>query len=349
MIQPSDIEKLTRFRKGLSGEEEIRSIYSLFAEKEDSNELKYYLLNEWETFLKNNEGEHVDFSYLLDRIHHRIHLIETRKNQTLTRKIYRWYSLAAAILLVPLLIAGGLWFTSNSSLETVVETEKPVAAIIHAPLGSRLSFSLPDGTQGWLNSGSSLEYKLPFHNNRQVAIKGEAWFDVTHDDMNPFEITAGKTKVNVLGTQFNLNAYPEEGYVEVVLDEGRVEFTVPGISSPVQMQPNERLIYNNDSICIVKTEPSKYSSWIEGKLVFRGDPMPEVARRIARWYNVEVVLVDKDLRTDVMRGTFEDDSLEDVLRYMSMTSPIRYRIIDRKVLNDETFQKKKVMLYRKNM
>jgi len=83
--------------------------------------------------------------------------------------------------------------------------------------------------------------------------------------------------------------------------------------------------------------------------MFRGDPMPEVARRIARWYNVEVELVDKDLVKDVIRGTFQDDSLEEVLRYISMTSPIRYRIIDRKLLDDGTFQKKKVLMYRGNM
>jgi transmembrane sensor len=349
MIQQSDIEKLVRFSKGLSDAEEARYVCSLFADKEDSDELKYYLKDEWKKYFENNESENYNLSYLLDRIHHKMHFIETRKKQTITRKIYRWYSVAAAILLIPLLIAGGLWFTANPAQETVVVAENPVISTIHAPLGSRISFDLPDGTQGWLNSGSSLEYQLPFSNNRQVTIRGEAWFDVAHDASNPFEISAGKSKVKVLGTRFNLNAYPEENYVEVVLEEGKVEFSLPGISSAVEMKPNERLIYNNDSVHIAMTEPSKYSAWVEGKLMFRGDPMPEVARRIARWYNVEVELVDKDLENDVIRGTFLDDSLEDVLRYVSMTSAISYRIIDRKVLDDGTFQKKKVLLYRKNM
>jgi transmembrane sensor len=349
MIQQSDIEKLVRFSKGLSDAEEARYVCSLFADKEDSDELKYYLKDEWKKYFENNESENYNLSYLLDRIHHKMHFIETRKKQTITRKIYRWYSVAAAILLIPLLIAGGLWFTANPAQETVVVAENPVISTIHAPLGSRISFDLPDGTQGWLNSGSSLKYQLPFSNNRQVAIRGEAWFDVTHDASNPFEVTAGNSKVKVLGTKFNLNAYPEEKYVEVVLEEGKVEFAVPENSCVVELKPNERLIYNNDSVNIATTDPSKYSAWVEGKLMFRGDPMPEVARRIARWYNVEVELVDKDLKKDVIRGTFLDDSLEDVLRYVSMTSAIHYRIIDRKILDDGTFQKKKVLLYRKNM
>lgn len=349
MIQQNDIEKLVRFSKGLSDAEESRYVYSLFAEKEDSDELKYYLKDEWKEYLENHEGENYNLSWLLDRIHHRIHVIENRKKQTLTRKIYRWYSVAAAVLLVPLLIAGGIWFTKKPAVETVFVTENPVTSTIHAPLGSRISFNLPDGTRGWLNSGSSLEYQLPFRNNRQITVKGEAWFDVAHDASHPFEISAGRSKVKVLGTKFNLNAYPEEKYVEVVLEEGKVEFSVPGISSAVEMKPNERLVYNRDSVHIATTDPSKYAAWVEGKLMFRGDPMPEVARRIARWYNVEVELADKDLETDVIRGTFQDDSLEEVLRYMSMTSPIYYRIIDRKILDDGTFQKKKVLLYRRNI
>jgi ferric-dicitrate binding protein FerR (iron transport regulator) len=349
MIQQNDIEKLVRFSKGLSDAEESRYVYSLFAEKEDSDELKYYLKDEWKKYLETHEGENYNLSWLLDRIHHRIHVIENRKKQTLTRKIYRWYSVAAAVLLVPLLIAGGIWFTKQPAVETVFVTENPVTSTIHAPLGSRISFNLPDGTRGWLNSGSSLEYQLPFRNNRQITVKGEAWFDVAGDASHPFEISAGRSKVKVLGTKFNLNAYPEEKYVEVVLEEGKVAFSVPGSSCVAELKPNERLIYNNDSVHIAMTDPSKYAAWVEGKLMFRGDPMPEVARRIARWYNVEVELADKDLETDVIRGTFQDDSLEEVLRYMSMTSPIRYRIIDRKILDDGTFQKKKVLLYRRNI
>lgn len=349
MIQQNDIEKLVRFSKGLSDAKETRYVCSLFAEKEDSDELKYYLKDEWKKYFENNESENYNLSYLLDRIHHRMHFIENRKKQTLTRKIYRWYSVAAAILLVPLLIGGVLWFTANPVQETVVVAEKPVTSTIHAPLGSRISFDLPDGTRGWLNSGSSLEYQIPFTTNRQVAILGEAWFDVTHDSSNPFVVTAGDSKIKVLGTRFNLNAYPEENYLEVVLEEGKVEFAKQGISSPVEMQPNERLVYSRNSVHIATTEPSKYTAWVEGKLMFRGDPMPEVARRIARWYNVEIELVDKDLEKDVIRGTFQDDSLEDVLYYVSLTSPIRFRIIERKVLDDGTYQKKKVLLYRKNL
>lgn len=349
MIQPSDIEKLIRFSKGLSDPEETRHVHSLFAEKEESDEFKYYLKDEWNKYLKNNEDENFNISYLLDRIHHRLNFIENQKKQSITRKIVHWYSVAAAVLMVPLLIAGGLWVSQKPVNEKEYLVENPITSTIYAPMGSRISFDLPDGTRGWLNSGSSLEYHLPFSENRQITIRGEAWFDVAHDTSHPFEVNVGKARVNVLGTKFNLNAYPEENYVEVVLEEGKVEFSIPEVISEVEMKPNERLLYSGNSVHIEKTDPSKYAAWVEGKLMFRSDPMPEVARRIARWYNVEVVLVDKDLEKDVIRGTFKDDSLEDVLQYLSKTSPIHYRIIQRKVLDDGTYQKKKVLLYRRNV
>lgn len=349
MIQPSDLEKLKRFNEGLSGAEETRYIYSLFSGKEDSSQLRNYLMKEWNSYLKSNEIEEFNLDYLLDRIHREIHLIEFKKEQTLTRKIYRWYSVAAAVLLIPLLIAGGLLFFGKYEQEKVFVAEKPVSTTIHAPLGSRINFILPDGTTGWLNSGSSLDYKIPFSNNREITLQGEAWFDVAEDILHPFEITAGKSKVKVLGTKFNLNAYPDENYTEIVLEEGKVKFDSPGISETFEIKPNERVIYKNNSVKIDNTDPLKYSGWVEGKLIFRGDPMPEVARRIARWYNVEVELADKDLEKDVFRGTFQDDSLEEVLHYISMASPIHYRIIDRKVLDSSTLQKKKVLLYRKKI
>ncbi len=100
-----------------------------------------------------------------------------------------------------------------------------VTSTIYAPFGARVSFSLPDGTTGMLNSGSKLSYSLPFKNNRQIKLEGEAWFEVRHDEEYPFEIRTGNSTLKVLGTSFNMSAYPDENYVEVVLQNGKVEFT----------------------------------------------------------------------------------------------------------------------------
>jgi ferric-dicitrate binding protein FerR (iron transport regulator) len=346
MITLSDIEKLERFANGLSTEEEKQYIYSLFAEHEGDHGLKHYLQQQFDEYIKTAPDEDFQLTYLLDRVHHIIHKKEKTSEKSLVRKIYKWYAAAAAILIVPLLIASIVWITEMNA-DTSVVAEAPVSSTLYAPLGSRINFSLPDGTKGWLNSGSSLDYTIPFSQNRKITVEGEVWLDIAHDEAHPFEIAAGKSKVKVLGTKFNLNAYPDENFVEVVLAEGKVEFSTSGLAKPVELKPNERLVYNNDGVNVQKTDASKFAAWVEGKLVFRGDPMTEVARRIGRWYNVDVVLNDKELEQYVIRGIFQDDTLEEVMRYLSMTSPIRYRIVDRKVLDDGTVQKRKVLLSRK--
>ncbi len=348
MIKSSDIKHLERYKKGLTNSNEDRYVYSLFSENEEKKDFKQLIQKDFYDHLKKDTEEDYNLSFLLDKIYRNIHIKESQKKDTVVRKIYNWYSVAAAILIIPILIAGGIWFTVKNQEETLL-VEEPVISTLIAPLGSRINFSLPDGTKGWLNSGSSLKYCSPFNANRQVAISGEAWFDVAHDTEHPFEIAAGNSKVKVLGTKFNLCAYPQDKYVEVVLKEGSVEFTTPRLSSGIKIKPNERLIFSNDSINIDITDASKFAAWIDGKLVFRGDPMTEVARRIERWYNIDVELVDKELEKYVFRGTFQDDSIEEVLNYLSMTSPIRYRIIGRKILDDGTIVKKKVLLYKKRI
>lgn len=346
MIDQGDILKLERFIEGKASESEKQQIYALFAEKENDLDFQKTVRNDFFDHLNNRKDENYNLSFLLDRIHHTINRNENIRKKTVIRKLYSWYSVAAAILLIPILIASVLWISDIKTRGYA--DEGSMISTLHAPQGARISFSLPDGTEGWLNSGSSIEYQIPFSKNRNVELVGEAWFSVTHDQEHPFEIQAGTSRIKVLGTKFNLSAYPDENYVEVVLEEGAVNFSTTESKTGITMKPSERLIYKSDSINLTITDPSKYSAWKEGKLVFRGDSMAEVARRLERWYNIEVVLADKELEEYIIRGTFEDDSLEDVLKYLAMTSPIRYQISERKILDDGSYRKKKVMLYKTN-
>jgi transmembrane sensor len=154
--------------------------------------------------------------------------------------------------------------------------------------------------------------------------------------------------VRVLGTSFNLSAYPDENYIELVLAEGSVEFSPTTHASPVHLHPSEKLVYNGQSILVEKTETMKYCGWTTGKLIFRGDNMAEVARRLERWYNIEIEIADKALEGYIFRGTFEDDSLQEVLRLLSMTSPIKYSIMPRRLTSGDTWSKEKVTIFLRN-
>lgn len=343
MLNQNDLEKIQRYIDGQSDDNEKAWVESLFLNGEDNFKLKHLLETDWNHLFNNSSSPEVNLNHLLDKIHHNINKKEALKRRKFLQKFIRIYVRAAAILLLPLIIAGGLLYSYLGNHNKPI-TDQQVSSTIYAPLGSRVSFNLPDGTRGMLNSGSSLSYSLPFSNRRNIKLDGEAYLDVCHDEIHPFEITSGTSTVKVLGTRFNINCYSNEKYVEVVLDEGKIEYLNQEISGKITMSPSEKLVFENGQISRSVTDPGKYSAWTQGKLVFRGDPMKEVARRIERWYNVTVELSDKELEKYSFRATFEDNDLEDVLRFLCMTSPIKYRITEGKVQPDGTLEKEKVTI-----
>ncbi len=350
-----DSEKIERYIDGKADNNEKEWVESLFLQGEENYTLRQMVEKDWNNMLKNPSTSDYDLTHLLDRVHHTIRTNEDKKKRSILQKFTKGYMKVAAILLLPLLLAGIIGYRhlntdsqANVNEAVITTTDQPVLTTIFAPMGSRVSFNLPDGTNGMLNSGSRLSYSLPFSDKRQIKLEGEAWFDVTHDEKHPFEISTGNSTVNVLGTNFNLSAYPAENYVEVVLLNGKVEFKNNKNEEKVIMRPLERLVFHNGNISKSITDPSKYNAWTEGKLVFRGDLMAEVGRRLERWYNVNVVIADKELEKYSFRATFEDDKIEEVLRFLSMTSPIRYSISPRKILSNGTYDKEKVTIYLKN-
>ena len=343
MLNQIEIERIERYTSGIADKNDVVIVESLFAHGQENFGLRNHIEKEWENDLQKTSISEVNLNRMLDHVHHMIRNKENQKRKLLIHRVTHIYSKVAAILLLPLIIAGGVTFGYFGKLSNTT-TEQSVSSVIHAPMGSRVSFNLPDGTVGWLNSGSSLTYSLPFNNNRKITLDGEAWFDVVHNEKSPFEINAGNSKVKVLGTSFNLSAYKED-YIEIVLQNGKVEFYPGNLSQKITMTPSQKLVFNDGKIGLTITDPSKYKAWTDGKLVFRGDNMAEVAGRIERWYNVKVILADPNLKKFSFRATFEDDSLEEVLHLLSLTSPISYKIAPRIIKSDGTFEKVIVTLY----
>ncbi len=346
MLNKNEIEQIERYISGTADANDITFVESLFSHGAQNFELRNHLETEWERGNHNDVPSEIVLNSMLDRVHHIIRYKENQKLKLFVPRFVRIFSKVAAILLPPLIIAGSLTLSYLVKLSNTT-AECSVSSVIHAPMGARVSFSLPDGTVGWLNSGSSLTYSLPFNNHRKVSLDGEAWFDVAHNEKNPFEICTGNSMVKVLGTSFNVSAYRGEHYIEVVLQQGKVEFYHNNLPEKVILSPSQKLVFRDGKVDLSMTDPSKYKAWTDGKLVFRGDNMAEVARRIERWYNVKVNLADKDLDRFSFRATFEDDSLEEVLRLLSLTSPIGYRIAPRVMKSDGTFEKEIITLYKK--
>jgi len=331
-------EILKRFFKGKYSRNDFLAVKSIFEKPEKREEIIHLLQSHW--FEYNNEAlpEGDDVNYVLDKIHHQINL--ERRHEVFSGFI-RTFQRIAAILIIPLIITfiAVSYFQSNRTIESAL-------AEIQCPLGVRTKFVLPDGTAGFLNSGSTLEYPVFFAKNRNVKLDGEAYFDVTPDKEHPFVVRTRNLSTKVLGTQFNIIAYKNENREEVVLQHGKVEVYSDRGEKLETLLPDQKLVlntqtgqYNKDNV-----EALQFVSWTEGKLVFRNENMEQVVKRLARWYNVEIEIEDPELLNYAFRATFIDESLEEVLKLMARTAPITYREQKRETTNDGAYNKKKIII-----
>lgn len=336
-------EKINNYTSGKQSPAEAEEVIAMMAGGKDNADLRSLLEEDWNGFMNSDIPTGERLSPVLDKIHHLISLNEFGMRRSLAKRAITFYTRVAAIILLPLLAGAGFLLLRDRT----VYDSLPAVTSIYAPPGSRVSFTLPDGTEGMLNSGSTLKYSMPFVRERSISLSGEAWFEVTHDEKHPFSIEAGDLDLTVLGTAFNVSAYPEENYVEVVLENGQVLVRCDKYTEGMVMSPSERLVYENGKVARSTADPAKYYSWTSGKLVFRSDSMSEVARRIERWYNVQVDIMDDDLEKYSFHATFEDDPLEEVLKFLSMTSPIRYEISPRQLTADSVYSKSIVKIFLK--
>ena len=293
----------------------------------------------------------------LFEIHQKVQKIDERKAyQKISNQLFRskklnflgWIQRVAAILLLPVIVASAIYFYAEKKDRTQFSS---VYNTVETPLGMRSSLTLPDGTKVWLNAGSSINYPVLFANNsREVSLKGEAYFEVKKDKSWPFVVTTKNMNVVVSGTTFNCNAYPENDQVQTVLVEGEVTIVNQSATELTTLNPGELAIFDNGNqqITTTKTDLQKYIAWKSGKLMFRDDKMNKVVEKLERWYNVEFEIEDQEIANYVYTATFVDESLDQVLKMLSLSAPIRYPISERNKQEDQTFAKAKVKLYKKD-
>ncbi|MGQ1784552.1 MULTISPECIES: FecR family protein [unclassified Saccharicrinis] len=343
-MQQKDKEILSKYINSQAGVDEQARAEKLLSSNSTIG-IKEFMKSDWKQRIENDENLNKDLSSVLDKVHHAIRLRQNKNKRNLSHSLYKWFSAAAAIVIVPLIVTGV--FTLIKLKETnKLLSENASTVFVEAPKGAKIAFKMPDGSDVVLNGGSSMEYAVPFSNKRDVRLTGEAYFDIKHDEEHPFFVSTQKIKVKVLGTRFNVHAYADEDLTEVILEQGKVECFIGGYE--IMMSPNEMVSLKGTKYSKKEVNASKYIAWKDGKLVFRGDSMDEVARRISRWYNVEVEIKGAELSMYSFRATFQNDSLEEVLRLLKLSSPIDYKIVARKKLTDGSFSKKKVIIYNKS-
>lgn len=309
-----------------------------FTNQKHQSEISEVLSNHWNE-LEASPNQEKNFAPLLDKINHQI-LLHSVKQRSTIKTLLQVYAKVAAVLLIPVILVSIFFYQNkfNSNSNSWVE--------VHSPYGARTQFSLPDGTTGWLNSGSVIKYPSQFSGERNVELNGEAYFDVVKNPKSPFLIATKSVGIRVLGTSFNVVSYDTDSLAEVVVTSGKVEVTANGNKLRQFLLPNERLVFNNQINRAVKSvvDVQNYTSWKSGKLIFINDNLDEVVRKISRFYNVNFTVQPNVNRSQSFRAIMEQESLEEILRYMKLTMDIDYSVQERKRDTEGNISKREVII-----
>ncbi len=280
-----------------------------------------------------------------DEVRKRISANSYNEDVNPIKKIFTTFSKVAAILILPLIIAAGyLYFEFNDYL-----SQKDVFVEVASPVGGRTSINLPDGSKVWLNGESTIKYPAVFNENRKVEISGETFFKVKSDVENPFLVGAKDVFVKATGTEFNVFAYDDEPDINVILKEGKVNVFDHSKKFLKKIEPGYQLKYNSTSgdLNYLKTNAEDYSQWINGKLIFRETPFSEVIARMERWYGVDIEMMDDKLNSLHFKATFEEESIEEALKLLQYTATFNYQFEKRKIKEDGSYEKPKIVITKK--
>lgn len=221
---------------------------------------------------------------------------------------------------------------------------------VEAPYGARLKINLTDGTMVWLNSGSKLYYPNEFLlNRREVKLEGEAYFKVKSNPAQPFIVNTKNVSVKATGTSFNVNAYPDEAYVEATLVEGTISIQKEeSPERPIVLSPNQKVrIFNNQNqrVETEKQEKSKDKntkmiaddivvetnvntevdvSWKDSYWIFEDENLRSLEKKLERRYNITISVDDSSMYDFRYTGKLKDESVDEVLEVLTMTSPLVY-------------------------
>jgi len=194
---------------------------------------------------------------------------------------------------------------------------------IVTPYGAKTNIQLPDSSIVWLNSGSALSFPSRFGKNRPVTLTGEAFFEVVKSE-KPFVVSTSRGDVEVQGTSFNVKAFANENF-QATLVSGSVKVKADNTGDEVTLRPGQQAVIRGNKINVEPVETDLFTSWKEGKLIFRDEHLPSVAKRLERWYNVKIELTnDKRLSEISYTGTLEMESFSEVLQLLKVTAPIDY-------------------------
>lgn len=316
-----NLKLFAKFFWGVASDEEKKEIY-------DSEESQQMLKEQWNKSGKESLNPE-DKKKMLNRI-------ENKQNSKVRNLYTRLWRVAAIVIL--LIAIGGLYQIFFNPLQntqlTYIEKSNPA--------GQRSQIVLPDNSVVWLNAQSTITYPESFDNlnNREIELDGEAYFDVTHSNTQPFIVKTGHINVRVLGTSFNVKAYTGDEQFMTTLVSGKVELTDQE-KDKTHLNPGQMCVYNKkkQSFDIKQVDAKKITSWKEGKIIFEDVPFSDMAKELERWYGKEIEISNEIRGKHSYTMTITDEQLKEVCHLIEESSPVKYNIQDSKVIFSSSINK----------
>lgn len=221
--------------------------------------------------------------------------------------------------------AAAIFLTGAATSELV--TGKRQETVLMASSENISSYTLPDGSKVWLNKNSWLAYNQKFgKRTRQVALKGEGYFEVNRDERRPFIVKMqNNLDIKVLGTTFNACNYPSLNKAEVILRSGSVQVSDNGRNEYVILKPNQKFTWNEGTAEISSVNAMNCCRWFEHRLVFDNVKLKDILENLSHKYQTEISLNVGNLADKHMSMTIRDESVEDILDILTTLLPIRWR------------------------
>ncbi|SHE44860.1 FecR family protein [Pedobacter caeni] len=200
---------------------------------------------------------------------------------------------------------------------------------IETPIGGQYELQLPDGTRVWLNAASSLKYPASFYaqKERSVELTGEAYFEVAKDKTKPFLVKSKGQEVEVLGTHFDVNAYPDEQSIKTTLIEGSVK-----LNGHLTLKPGQQSELSDGKFKVKEVNANDAADWKNGEFVFSNEPLTSILKKAARWYGVEIVYEQNLAKVPTFTGSVSRaENISSVLNMLEETSNVRFSIAGKQI------------------
>ncbi len=225
-----------------------------------------------------------------------------------------------------------LYAFSNTSSEN--SPEALVANIIYnkieTPVGGKYQLNLPDGSKVWLNASSTLRFPALFSGDtREVELTGEAFFDVAKNKSKPFKVITKDQIVEVLGTQFNINSYSDEGPIKTTLIEGSVKIIYK--DQVVLLTPGQQFRPQNQNIKVVGADTEEVVAWKNGYFLFKNEDIQSIMRKLSRWYDVEVNYEGAIPNVGFGGNISRSKDISEVLDVLQLTNAVHFKTEGRRI------------------